>query len=247
GVPVAGAVFEVRNATCSTVFSRMRTGADGAFPVTAFPGTYCLVAVSVPSGYALPATQTFAVGAGAFTARVEVPAAASSGRVVASSGGVPVAGAVFEVRNATCSTVFSRMRTGADGSFPVTAFPGTYCAVAVSVPAGFTLPGPLTFAVGAGGFTARVEVPAAASSGRLVATSGGAPVVGAVFEIRNATCSTVFSRMRTAADGSFPISAFPGTYCAVAVAVPAGFTLPGPQTFTVAPGASFTVGVEVPR
>ncbi|WP_298462727.1 SpoIID/LytB domain-containing protein, partial [uncultured Cellulomonas sp.] len=37
--------------------------------------------------------------------------AASSGRVVASSGGVPVAGAVFEVRNATCSTVFSRMRT----------------------------------------------------------------------------------------------------------------------------------------
>ncbi|WP_298462747.1 collagen binding domain-containing protein, partial [uncultured Cellulomonas sp.] len=105
GVPVAGAVFEVRNATCSTVFSRMRTGTDGSFPVTAFPGTYCLVPVSVPAGFTLPATRTFVVPAGAFTVAVEVAGGPSTGQVVASSGGVPVAGAVFEVRNATCSTV----------------------------------------------------------------------------------------------------------------------------------------------
>ncbi|MFS0700172.1 SpaA isopeptide-forming pilin-related protein [Cellulomonas sp. 179-A 4D5 NHS] len=247
GTPVAGAVFEIRNASCTSVFSTMRTGGDGSFPITAFPGTYCAVGVSVPSGFAVPAPQTFAVSAGqTFTVGVEVPAGPAQGRLVASSGGTPVAGAVFEIRNASCTSVFSTMRTGADGSFPITAFPGTYCAVGVSVPSGFAVPAPQTFAVTAGqGFTVPVAIGAGPAQGRLVASSGGTPVAGAVFEIRNASCTTVFSTMRTGADGSFPITANPGTYCAVGVSVPSGFAVPAPQTFAVTAGQSFTVSVAV--
>ncbi|WP_298462691.1 N-acetylmuramoyl-L-alanine amidase, partial [uncultured Cellulomonas sp.] len=136
--PVPGAELEIRDGTCEQVFSRMRTGLAGAFPVTAFPGSYCVVAVSVPPGYGLPARQPFSVAPGqTFAVRVQLATLPSQGSVVLSGGGVPVAGAVVEVRNGSCSTVFSRMRTGADGSFPVTANPGTYCLVPVSVPAGF--------------------------------------------------------------------------------------------------------------
>ncbi|WP_298462730.1 SpaA isopeptide-forming pilin-related protein, partial [uncultured Cellulomonas sp.] len=104
-----------------------------------------------------------------------------------------------------------------------------------------------TFTVSPGlGFTVPVSVPAPGPwQGSVVLSGGGVPVPGAVVEVRNASCSTVFSRMRTGADGSFPVTANPGTYCLVPVSVPAGFALPGSQTFAVSPGPGFTVPVRV--
>ncbi|MFS0700175.1 SpaA isopeptide-forming pilin-related protein, partial [Cellulomonas sp. 179-A 4D5 NHS] len=246
GAAVAGAVFEVRNASCSTTFSTMRTGADGTFPVTAYPGTYCLVPVSVPAPFAAPASRAFTVDAAGFRVAVDLTSA-SVGAVVVTGGGDPVAGAVFEVRNASCSTTFSRMRTGADGRFAVTAYPGTYCLVPVSVPAPFDPPATRTFTVaGADGFTVPVAL-TGPSTGSVKATGGGGAVAGAVFEVRNASCTTTFSTMRTGADGTFPVTAYPGTYCLVPVSVPSGFALPARQTFTVTSGQRFDVAVALTR
>ncbi|MFS0700174.1 hypothetical protein AB6N24_09410, partial [Cellulomonas sp. 179-A 4D5 NHS] len=99
---------------------------------------------------------------------------AVTGAVVVTGGGGPVRDAVLQVRNASCSTVFSTMRTGADGTFPVTAYPGQYCLVPVSVPAPFALPGSQVFTVGSSGFSVPVAL-VGPSTGSVVVTGGGAP------------------------------------------------------------------------
>ncbi|MFS0700173.1 collagen binding domain-containing protein, partial [Cellulomonas sp. 179-A 4D5 NHS] len=239
------AVLEVRNASCSTVFSRMRTGADGSFPVTAYPGQYCLVGVSAPAPFLVPGSQVFTVGGSGFSVPVAL-VGPSTGSVVVTGGGAPVAGAVLEVRNASCSTVFSRMRTGADGSFPVTAYPGQYCLVGVSAPAPFDVAGRQVFTVAGPGFTVPVSL-GGPSSGSVRAVADGAPVPGVVVQVRNAACSATFSTMRTGADGAFPVVAYPGTYCLVPTSAPAGYVLPAGRTFTVAPDQRFAVDLTLAR
>lgn len=247
GARVPGAVFQIRNGSCGTVFSTNVTNALGSFFIRALPGTYCAVAVSVPAGNKLPPPTTFTVTAGQiFNVAVDVTLRPSVGSLRAVSGGAAVAGAVFQIRNAGCGTVFSTMVTDASGSIPITAWPGTYCAVPVSVPAGYAMPAATVFSVPEGPFTASVEIPPLPVSGQLLATGGGAPLPGVTVAIRDGSCTRTFSTMTTQADGAFSISAFPGSYCAVPIAVPAGYQLPAPQPFLVTAPAPFVVNLAVP-
>jgi hypothetical protein len=138
------------------------------------------------------------------------------------------------------------MVTGSDGSFPVVAYPGSYCAVPRSVPAGYRSSGAVQFQVTAGSsFSPSVALSAAPSHGKLVALDGSGPVAGVRVDVRDASCSRTYSSMVTGSDGSFPIVAYPATYCAVPRAVPSGYRVPAAVTFDVDPGDHFTATVPV--
>lgn len=254
GVAIPGVVFQIRNSACSTVFSTMVTGSTGAVSVTANPNSvYCAAATSVPSGYLVPAPQQFTTGTTGWTATVTVPnvPVPVAGQVLAKSGsGAAIPGVVFQIRNSACTTVFSTMVTGSTGGIPVTAYPdSTYCAVATSVPSGYAMPAPQVFTTGKAGWTATVTIPAAAPSvvvGELRAVDSvtGARLPGVTVAIRNASCGTTFSTMLTGATGAFTITAGPGTYCAVPLAVPAGYLLPASVTFDTG-WSAFAVTVRV--
>jgi uncharacterized protein YkwD len=83
---------------------------------------------------------------------------AQHGRLLALSGSLPIPDLTFSIRDASCSGRLSTATTGSDGSFAITAVPGSYCAVPVSLPAGFGPVSPVRFTVGADGaaFTVRV-------------------------------------------------------------------------------------------
>jgi hypothetical protein len=245
--PVARVRVDIRNGSCSHTYSTMYTRADGSFPIEAYPGTYCAVPRLVPNGYRMPRAVKFTVRSGqSFTANLKLAATPTDGRLVARYGSAPVAGVKVAIRDSTCSHTYSTMATRADGSFPIEAFPGTYCAVPQYVPDGYRMPEAARFTVGVGAdFTASVPLRATPTTGELVATDSSYPVAGVRVDIRDGSCSHTFSTMATHADGSFPIEAFPGTYCAVPQAVPAGYQVPSPVIFSVDPGEQFTASVQL--
>ncbi|HET8591407.1 MAG TPA: CAP domain-containing protein [Nakamurella sp.] len=245
--PVPGVRVDIRNGTCSKTLSSMVTGSDGSFPVVAYPGKYCAVPRSVPPGYRSSGAVQFSVTAGtSFTAALSLSSAPIHGRLVARYGSDRLAGVRVDIRNGSCSKTFSSMVTGSDGSFPVVAYPGSYCAVPRSVPAGYRSSGAVQFQVTAGSsFSPSVALSAAPSHGKLVALDGSGPVAGVRVDVRDASCSRTYSSMVTGSDGSFPIVAYPATYCAVPRAVPSGYRVPAAVTFDVDPGDHFTATVPV--
>jgi hypothetical protein len=84
---------------------------------------------------------------------------AQHGRLLALSGSLPIADLTFSIRDGACSGKLSTATTGQDGSFAITAVPGSYCAVPVSLPTGFRPLSPVKFPVGSDGdaFTVRVD------------------------------------------------------------------------------------------
>jgi uncharacterized protein YkwD len=84
---------------------------------------------------------------------------AQHGRLTALTGSLPIPDLTFSIRDATCTEKISTATTGRDGSFAITAVPGSYCAVPVSLPAGFRPFAPVKFTVGSDGdvFTVRVD------------------------------------------------------------------------------------------
>jgi uncharacterized protein YkwD len=244
---VAGVRVDIRDSACSRTLSSMVTGSDGSFPIAAYAGTYCAVPRSAPPGYRASGAVKFAVTAGrSFSVAVGLSAAPIHGRLTAKYGSAAVAGVRVDIRDSACSRTLSSMVTGSDGSFPIAAYAGTYCAVPRSAPAGYRTPGAMKFAVTAGrSFAPTVGLTAAPIRGQLVAANGSTPVAGVQVAIRDSTCAQTFSTMVTGSDGSFPIVAYPGSYCAVPRTVPDGYQVPAAVRFDVDPGASFTTTVVV--
>lgn len=244
---VAGAVVDIMDPTCSRTFSRNVTNALGSFFVIAYPGTYCVVPIAVPAGYALPLPSVFEVVPGVVhNWALEAPSYPYDGDLLATDAvGSPVPGVWIQIRSGDCSTTFSSMQTNDQGLVHVIAFPGVYCVVTTSVPPGFYLTVPMLMWIDQQGFLGSWVVDGAPVAGQLIAFGGVNPQPGVVVQIRDSSCTNVISQMTTAADGTFPISAYPGHYCAVPVSVPPEYQLPAPVQFTVYGGvASFQV--EIP-
>jgi hypothetical protein len=244
---VAGVRVDVRDSSCSRTLSSMVTRSDGSFPIVANAGTYCAVPRSAPPGYRVSGAVKFAVAAGrSFSVAVGLSAAPIHGRLTAKYGSSAVAGVRVDIRDSSCSRTLSSMVTGSGGSFPIVAYAGTYCAVPRSAPPGYRVSGAVKFTVAAGRSLApAVGLSAAPVHGRLVAASGTKPVAGVRVAIRDASCSQTLSSMVTGSDGSFPIIAYAGSYCAVARSVPDGYQVPVAVRFDVQQGASFTTTVVV--
>lgn len=244
---LAGVVMEIRDSTCTRTFSTMVTSPNG-FQVTANPGVFCAVPLSAPNGYSAPAAMLFTVRSGeSFLVTLTAFYVPQLGQLTAYYQGMRVPGAVFSIRDSSCTITYSTMVTNSLGSFFVQAFPGTYCAVPLAVPPGYAMPAAATFTVRAGEvYNVGVNLVDSAITGSLIAHSAGVPVPNVVFQIRNASCTTVFSQMQTGGDGRFAVTANPGTYCAVPVSVPPGFSVPANVVFTVTSGTSFEVRIAMP-
>jgi hypothetical protein len=133
----------------------------------------------------------------------------------------------------------SQGTTGSSGTFPITAYPGSYCARMEAVPTGFRLSAtPVTFTVTAGtAFTVTSIVQAGLQHGTVTVVDGaGKPVMRAVLTFFGASCTdgSPTSTVTTAGDGSHSLQALPGQYCVVIRSVPPGYRFdPAPVRFAV--------------
>jgi SpoIID/LytB domain protein len=152
--PVPGVQYGIYGGTCSgSRMSQGTTGSSGSFAITAAPGTYCARMEAVPTGFRLSSTPVkFTVEAGtSFTVTSKVPAGVQHGTVtVLDNAGNPVTRAVLTFFGASCTdgSPTSTVATDADGRRSLAAWPGSYCVVIRSVPAGYRFsPAPVRFDV----------------------------------------------------------------------------------------------------
>ncbi|WP_318765663.1 SpaA isopeptide-forming pilin-related protein [Lactiplantibacillus carotarum] len=171
GHALAGAVYELQDATGKVLQSDLKTDAKGELTVSdlAF-GDYQFVETSAPAGYELDATPIkFTVDQAAVTTPVQVTqndvATPVTGSVkltkTDAKTGQLLAGAVYELQDATGKVLQSDLKTDANGELTVTDLTaGNYQFVETKAPAGYELnQTPLPFTI-KGGDAATVAVTA---------------------------------------------------------------------------------------
>jgi SpoIID/LytB domain protein len=243
-----GPDYGIGTLTNITVTARDGRGADGGrvlrATVTGTAGSASVTGDDIRRAFGLP-SNWFVVHTATSTGQLTA---------VASDTRAPVPGVRYGLYGSGCSgNRVSEGVTGTSGTFPITAYPGSYCARMEAVPAGFLVTsGPIAFTVTTGtAFTVTSTVKAGVQHGTVrVLDSAGQPVVRAVLTFFGASCTagSPTSTVSTRADGSTPLAAWPGSYCVVIRSVPAGYRFdPAPVPFAVRSQTPLTVVLRVTK
>lgn len=244
-----GARYGVGTLTGLDVIQRNGLGADG--------GRVLQVRVSGSAGSAVVSGHSVALA-------LDLPSdwyvfhTVSHGSLLAldASSGARLSGVLYAIYGSRCTAgrQLSVGRTGSSGTFPIAALAGSYCAVMLSAPAGYRVDSrPVAFSVGFGeGFTVTARVPPAASHGTVMVRDAatGKAVPDARVSVYGAACTAgrPMSTMTTRADGTIPVAAYPGQYCAVLQDSPAGYTPNDvPTRFTVVSQSAFRATITATR
>jgi len=266
--PVQGAVFEVLDQSSGNVEATLTTRADGLTPAAVVAsGTYTVREVTAPPGYSLAPDQTATVDAGStttvsFTGPDEDRIHPASLSIVKadSQSGVPLAGAVFDVRYdksdvgafsqdvGTCTTGTSGTcdPPGNDGSGLL---PGNYQVTELAPPPGYALnPATATQTISlAPGEDGRLDFSDLRLGSVQIAKRGDdtayATIAGAVFTLSGPTPSTTLvGRLLVGDDGTSNVVSdlVPGSYVLTETEPPPGYEPVAPQVVSV-PGGNTTV------
>ena len=273
GIGLAGVKVLLQEGTCEADGNGVweNTTAANGFGVSLLSGTYCAITSTVPAGYTAPAPFDVVVAAPSPAwITVWVPGSAPveptpvTGAVVAKDGaGNGLAGVKVLLQEGTCATDGPGVweNTTATNGFGISLLSGTYCVTTSTVPAGYTAPAPFDVTVASPSPTwITVWVPGAAPveptpvTGAVVAKdAAGNGLDGVKVLLQEGTCATdgpgVWENTTATSvwsTGGFGISLLPGTYCATALTVPAGYTAPAPVDVTVAAPSPAWITVWVP-
>lgn len=242
-----GPAHGVGTLTGIQVLTRDGRGADGGrvltVRLTGTGGTATVTGDDVRRALSLP-SNWFVVHSATSTGTL---------RAVASDTGRPVPGVRYGLYARCTGTRLSQGTTGSDGSFPITAVPGAYCARMEAVPTGFLAAAQaVTFTVLQGtAFTVTSTVAAGVQQGTVtVRDNAGNPVPRVVLTFFGASCTAgpPTSTVSTGADGSHSLRAWPGSLCVVIRSVPAGYRFDRtPVAFTVESQTPLAVVLTVTR
>jgi SpoIID/LytB domain protein len=243
-----GPDYGIGTLTNITVTARDGRGADGGrvlrATLTGTAGSVSVTGDDIRRAFGLP-SNWFVVHTSTSTGQL---------RAIASDTGAPVPGVRYGLYGSGCSgSKLSEGLTGSTGTFPITAYPGSYCARMEAVPAGFLVTStPIGFTVPTGtAFTVTSTVRAGVQHGTVrVLDSAGQPVSRVVLTFFGASCTAgaPTSTVSTGADGSRALAAWPGSYCVVIRSVPAGYRFdPAPVPFTVRSQTPLNVVLRVTK
>nr|WP_245186924.1 SpaA isopeptide-forming pilin-related protein [Enterococcus larvae] len=233
GNPLAGAEFDVFDAS-GTKVATITTGADGKAQLTGLPyGEYTLVETKAPPGYELNATPIkVTISATTPNPSVTVVNKESKGGLEVDKrdeAGNPLAGAEFDVFDAS-GTKVATITTGADGKAQLTGLPyGEYTLVETKAPDGYELDAtPIKVTVSATTPNPSVTVVNKESKGGLEVdkrNEAGNPLAGAEFDVFDAS-GTKVATITTGADGKAQLTDLPyGEYTLVETKAPDGYEL----------------------
>ncbi|TFB98006.1 MULTISPECIES: hypothetical protein [unclassified Cryobacterium] len=161
---VPGTTVEIRQGDCSGApVWRTTTGstpsAYGAFGIGLTPGAYCIVTLSVPAPYGMPANTTFQMGSGTGNwVTVWLPGPLSGAVVAKNSLGYGINGVTAFIRQGSCASPgqgvwqnVTATNQWSSGGFGISLLPGTYCTSVTDVPWDYSTPQPVETVVSAPG------------------------------------------------------------------------------------------------
>ncbi|MEB0286817.1 hypothetical protein QN355_09675 [Cryobacterium sp. 10S3] len=161
---VPGATVEIRQGDCSgPAVWRTTTGntpsAYGAFGIGLAPGAYCVVTLSVPAPYGMPANTPFQMGSGTGNwVTVWLPGPLAGAVVAKNSLGYGINGVTAFIRQGSCASAgqgvwqnITATNQWSSGGFGISLLPGTYCTSVLDVPWDYSAPQPVETVVSAPG------------------------------------------------------------------------------------------------
>lgn len=265
--PIPGVTLGVYDAESGEKLAELITGADGAAELALPAGSFYLLELAVPEGYALNSDKTgFAIAAGETTevtvtnTRVPIePEPPTTGfiKVTKKAEGTDtlLSGAVFGVYEAGTDIRAAEIVTGADGTATTGELPaGSFYLLERKAPSGFDLNTEKIGVTVRAGETAEVTVYNAAQgsdgddTGRLrlikEAEDTGERLSGAVFGVYQASNNSKVAEITTDNNGVAIYELDAGRFYLRELEAPEGFALEsGEISFTITAGATKTVTV----
>ena len=250
-LPVAGAVFELRDASGKLVKEKLTTDTDGSIRVTDLkPGDYQFVEIKAPFGYDLDETPIlFTIEKGQVETLITTATnELTTGSVVLTKVDKHdpervLTGAEFRLETEAGEIIREGLTTDKDGELHVDDLkPGNYRFVETKAPQHYQLDEtPIAFTIAKGQEIAlTVLAKNELLTGAVVLTKVDAAdkqhvLAGARFELQDATGKTVQTDLVTDAEGKISISDLrPGDYQFVETQAPTGYQLDAtPVTFTI--------------
>ena len=261
GQPLAEVVFALQDATGKTLQTGLVTDTEGKIMVEGLkPGNYQFVETEAPFGYDLDATPIpFVIELGpTTTVQVQAENELTTGsveliKVDRDDETLPVAGAVFELRNASGKLLKDKLTTDKDGSIRVTDLkPGDYQFVEIKAPFGYDLDEtPILFTIAKG----QVETLITTATNEL--TTGSVVLTkvdkhdpervltGAEFRLETETGEIIREGLTTDKDGELHVDDLkPGNYRFIETKAPQHYQLDEtPIAFTIAKGQEIALTI----
>jgi LPXTG-motif cell wall-anchored protein len=251
-LPVAGAVFELRDATGKLLKAELTTDKNGSIRVTNLkPGDYQFVEIKEPFGYDLDTTPIpFTIAKGQVETLITTATnELTTGSVVLTKVDKHdpervLTGAEFRLETDAGEIIREGLTTDKDGELHVDDLkPGNYRFIETKAPQHYQLDEtPIAFTIAKGqGIALTILAKNELLTGGVVLTKVDATdkqtvLAGAHFELQDATGKTIQTDLVTDAEGKISISGLrPGDYQFVETQSPAGYQLDAtPVTFTIA-------------
>lgn len=271
GAALAGAEYSLIDAKGQVIKAGLTTNAAGKLFIDELEdGDYSLIETKAPAGYELNTKPlNFSVTTTGTTQMIDltqtdeptvVPPKTGDFTLVKTAAGSheKLAGAVYELRDATGKIVKTDLTTDAQGELTVTGLtPGDYTVVETKAPAGYELAKePLKVTIVADQTTpltvtaTDTETPVIDTKGAVcltkTAATTGEKLAGAKYELQTATGEVLQSGLTTDSQGQITVHELTaGEYRFVETTAPEGYELnKTPLDFTIKAGQTATVNVE---
>lgn len=254
-----GAEFSLINSSGTIIRDGLVTDSNGEIYVTGLvPGEYAFVETKAPNGYLLDTKRhPFSVvarqsGATALNVTNEQKKAVRLVKTDVTTGN-RLAGATFTLQTTSGEIVKSGLVTDALGEIYVNdLLPGDYVFIETAAPNGYILdatPRPFSIKTGTNEVVTVTMTNDTLKSVRLVKTDSvdGTPLVGATFNLVDATGKVLKPGLRTNVQGELIVDGLlPGTYAFVETAAPRGYLLDAtPRPFLIKAGTNEVVTVTM--